>query len=118
LKNPNAPAWLKKIDTYAQRVCNMPIALDRCRTFPSISLISCGTGAQLAVHNVMDGLDASQQIRQWEAEQVKSHLSIIALTANAYEEDRNHCLAAGMDDFLTKPLDIRKLEGMLLRHLS
>jgi CheY-like chemotaxis protein len=66
---------------------------------------------------VMDGMQASQKIRAWEAAQARPRLPIIALTANAYEEDQQNCLAAGMDDFLTKPLDIRKLEARLLRWL-
>ena len=51
---------------------------------------------------VMDGDDATKQIRQWEHDNNRPHLHIIALTADAYEEDRQHCLAVGMDDFLTK----------------
>ncbi|WP_300112408.1 ATP-binding protein [Rhodoferax sp.] len=62
---------------------------------------------------VMDGLTAVAQIRQWEAAQGKARLPIIALTANAYEEDRQNCFAVGMDDFLAKPLDIGKLEAAL-----
>ena len=62
---------------------------------------------------VMDGLAATAQIREWEAAQDKPHLTIIALTANVYEENRQNCLAAGMDDFLAKPLDIAKLEAAL-----
>jgi CheY-like chemotaxis protein len=67
---------------------------------------------------VMDGLVATAQIRNWEAAQGKPRLPIIALTANAYEEDRNSCLAVGMDDFLAKPLDIQKLEAALMRVLG
>ncbi|MDD2808624.1 PAS domain-containing hybrid sensor histidine kinase/response regulator [Rhodoferax sp.] len=62
---------------------------------------------------VMDGLTATVQIRQWEAEQGQRHLPIIALTANAYDEDRERCRSAGMDGFLAKPLDVRKLEEVL-----
>jgi CheY-like chemotaxis protein len=67
---------------------------------------------------VMDGLDATAKIRQWEALHNKPHLPIIALTANAYEEDRRACLNAGMDDFLAKPLDATLLEAILLRWLG
>jgi len=67
---------------------------------------------------VMDGLLATKKIRVWEASQGQAHLPIIALTANVYEQDRQNCLAAGMDDFLAKPLDIQKLEAMLLRYVA
>src|SRR5690606_39086330 len=50
---------------------------------------------------VMDGFTATAHIR--EQYQARSHLPIIALTANATENDRIDCLNAGMDDFLSKP---------------
>ena len=53
----------------------------------------------------MDGFEATRRIREYERQQGGSlHLPIIALTANAMDEDREKCLAVGMDDFLTKPL--------------
>jgi CheY-like chemotaxis protein len=52
----------------------------------------------------VDGLEATRRIRAAEASSDRPRTRIIALTANAYEEDRNACLAAGMDDFLVKPL--------------
>jgi len=58
---------------------------------------------------VMDGYTATQKIRQWEVDNGRPRTPIIALTADAYAEDRQRCLATGMDDFLTKPLDIRQL---------
>jgi len=61
----------------------------------------------------MDGLEATRRIRSIEAEQDAAHTSIIALTANASAEDRDACLAAGMDGFLVKPLDREKLAAAL-----
>jgi signal transduction histidine kinase/ActR/RegA family two-component response regulator len=56
----------------------------------------------------MDGLQATRNIRFSETE-TRGHLPIIALTAHASAEDRERCLAAGMDAYLTKPLQVQKL---------
>jgi len=56
----------------------------------------------------MDGLEATREIRKWEGER-KLHTPIIALTAHAMKGDRERCLAAGMEDFINKPLDAAKL---------
>ncbi|MEI6415081.1 MAG: PAS domain S-box protein, partial [Pseudomonadota bacterium] len=66
---------------------------------------------------VMDGYTATGKIRQWEAENNQPRHPIIALTADAFEEDRQRCLAAGMDDFLTKPIVMDVLKAMLNRWL-
>jgi DNA-binding response OmpR family regulator len=66
---------------------------------------------------IMDGYSATQQIRQWETENNKARLPIIALTADAFEEDRQRCLAVGMDDFLTKPIAITALQTALAKWL-
>jgi PAS domain S-box-containing protein len=58
---------------------------------------------------VMDGFEATLQIRRWETETSRPRLPIVALTAGAFEEDRQRCLEAGMDDFLAKPIDIEEL---------
>lgn len=67
---------------------------------------------------VMDGYTAVTLIRQWETDQSRSCLPIIALTADAFEEDRQHCLAVGMDDFLTKPIELNALKSTLSKWLS
>ncbi|MDD2880189.1 MAG: ATP-binding protein [Rhodoferax sp.] len=66
---------------------------------------------------VMDGYVATEKIRQWEAANQRPRLPIIALTANAFEEDHQHCLAVGMDDFLTKPIALEALKLALIRWL-
>lgn len=54
---------------------------------------------------VMDGYEASRRIRAWETERGEQHpVPIIALTGHALKNDRNICLEAGMDDYLTKPV--------------
>jgi CheY-like chemotaxis protein len=61
----------------------------------------------------MDGLEAARRIRLFEAEDDSPRTPIIALTANASAEDREDCLAAGMDDFLVKPLERDRLIAAL-----
>ena len=51
----------------------------------------------------MDGLTATQEIRKWETGN-GCHIPVIAMTANASAVDREKCLKAGMDDYLTKPI--------------
>ncbi|WP_460504480.1 ATP-binding protein [Hydrogenophaga soli] len=58
---------------------------------------------------VMDGLEATRTIRQHEAQTGARHTPVVGLTANAYAEDRTACLAAGMDDFVTKPINVSHL---------
>ena len=64
---------------------------------------------------VMSGYEASRQIRSMEKNlgDVKYRLPIIAMTANAMEGDREKCLSAGMDDYITKPINIERLSQML-----
>jgi len=66
---------------------------------------------------VMDGLSATTEIRRREAKSGAARVPIIALTANALEGNRERCLAAGMDDFLTKPFTQLKLAQLLGRLL-
>lgn len=63
----------------------------------------------------MDGLEATRQIRQLPG---GGSLRIIAMTANAFAEDRASCLAAGMDDFITKPIQPERFFATLLKWLS
>jgi PAS domain S-box-containing protein len=63
----------------------------------------------------LDGLEATAQLRAHEAQQGLARLPIVALTASAYEEDRQRCLDAGMDDFLAKPVNLEALRGVLER---
>ncbi len=63
---------------------------------------------------VMDGLEATRAIRRLPE---CRHLPILAMTANAFSEDRKHCLAAGMNDHLAKPIELDKLQVLLRRWL-
>jgi CheY-like chemotaxis protein/anti-sigma regulatory factor (Ser/Thr protein kinase) len=66
---------------------------------------------------VMDGYVATQEIRQWEADNGRPRLPIIALTASAFLEDRVRCKDAGMDDFIFKPIQFETLISALTRWL-
>ena len=63
----------------------------------------------------MDGYEATQRIRAME--QRIARTPIVAVTANAMAADRERCLAAGMDDFLSKPLTLKGLEAILARYV-
>ena len=64
---------------------------------------------------VMDGLEASRQIRALPRPDV-ANVPIIAMTANAFEEDRQRSDEAGMNDHLTKPLQPRLLMDTLAKY--
>lgn len=61
----------------------------------------------------LDGYQATEAIRAYERSHNLPRLPIVALTAHALEDVRRHCLDAGMDDFLTKPINTRYLERVL-----
>jgi len=63
---------------------------------------------------VMDGLAASVAIRRQEN---NTHTPILAMTANAFSEDRIRCIEAGMNDFISKPFEPEALFAMLLKWL-
>ena len=66
---------------------------------------------------VMDGYDSARRIRDWEAVNSAPRTPIIAFTANVMAEERATCLAAGMDDYVSKPANREVLYEMLTRWL-
>jgi CheY-like chemotaxis protein len=63
----------------------------------------------------LGGIDATGEIRKLEAAETRAPTPIIALTANSLETDRQHCLSAGMNEFLIKPLRAAALQEALQR---
>jgi CheY-like chemotaxis protein len=78
---------------------------------------ACGAPYDLVLMDLhmpeVDGLEAARRIRAVEADSGDVRTPILALTANAFAEDRDTCLKSGMDGFLTKPLDRERLAQAL-----
>ncbi len=66
----------------------------------------------------MDGLEASRKIREIQCGKNSPGIPIIALTANAMKGDREKCLAVGMNDYMTKPIDPQKLMAAIERQFK
>ncbi len=87
-----------------------------------VDAVTGGDAADLILMDVqmpvLDGYAATERIRQWEKDSGRERRTIIALTADAFEKDRNHCLAVGMDDFIAKPItSLDALIGVLSKWL-
>jgi hypothetical protein len=67
---------------------------------------------------VLSGFDATEAIRRRERALGQDRIPIIALTAGAFENDRDHCLQCGMDDFVTKPVDFKVLPAVIAKWLG
>jgi two-component system sensor histidine kinase/response regulator len=61
---------------------------------------------------IVDGIEATRAIREQE-QSTGLHQQVVAMTALAMTGDRERCLAAGMDGYLSKPIDLKKLDEML-----
>ena len=61
----------------------------------------------------LDGFAATARIRRWEKAEGRPGMPIIALTASAFHEDRERCAAAGMDDFLAKPIEYAQMRSLI-----
>ena len=66
----------------------------------------------------MDGLEAVGRLRRAEAAEGRPRTPVIALTAHALVGDRERCLAAGMDDYLSKPLSLEEFDRTLAKFMN
>ena len=98
-------AFLKEAGHNVTHVENGALALEQLKTSPYDLVIMDMRMPEL------DGLQATRQWRQHEAN--RPHIPIIALTANATPDDQKACLDAGMNAFLTKPVDKQKLYDVI-----
>ncbi len=67
---------------------------------------------------VLGGLEATVTLREEERASGRVRTPVIAMTANALQGDRERCLAAGMDDYISKPIDIEQLRAMIERVMA
>lgn len=67
---------------------------------------------------IKDGIKTIEEWRNYEAHALKDRLAVVALTADAFAESRQRALDAGMDDFLSKPIEISELRRVLAKFLS
>jgi signal transduction histidine kinase/DNA-binding response OmpR family regulator len=101
---------LQRLGYRADAVSNGQQVLAACaRQIYDVVLMDC----QMPV---MDGYEATRRLR--ELEKGLRHTTVIALTASAREDDRDRCLRAGMDDYISKPVQAQDLEALLARWVA
>jgi signal transduction histidine kinase/CheY-like chemotaxis protein/HPt (histidine-containing phosphotransfer) domain-containing protein len=98
--------------------CSVEVADDGCQGIAKAKELSYDIILMDCQMPNLDGYDATAAIRAWEREHnVQGLTPIIAVTANALTTDRERCLAAGMDDYLSKPFRLADLQATLTRWL-
>ena len=102
---------LKRLGYHADTVANGNEAVKALQRIPyDLVLMDCQMPE-------MDGFEATRLIRKAETKTLNPMIAIVALTAHAMQGDRERCLEAGMDDYLTKPIKPTDLANMLERWL-
>jgi signal transduction histidine kinase/DNA-binding response OmpR family regulator len=102
---------LRKLGYQPDLACDGLEAVEACRRTPyDLVLMDCQMPG-------MDGLQATREIRALESPD-GPRIRIVAMTANAMAEDRSRCLAAGMDDYLAKPVNPQSVKDALQRGLG
>lgn len=106
-----ARAMLEKIGHRVDTVGNGIEALNALEQFPyDVVLMDCQMPE-------MDGFEATEVIRSKKRNKIPVAIPIIAMTANALSGDKDRCLAAGMDDYISKPVNISSLNKILQKWL-
>ena len=104
---------LHKLGYAVHVVNNGKEAVDACTTLPYAAILM---DCQMPI---MDGFEATATIRRAEQSGIAAqHIPIIAMTANAMHGDRERCIAAGMDDYISKPINPDALGQVLARWVS
>jgi two-component system sensor histidine kinase/response regulator len=107
-----ATAILKKLGYYADIACNGREAVATLeKKHYHIVLMDCQMPE-------MDGYEATAKIRDPASRVLDHRVPVVAMTAHAMKGDREKCLSAGMDDYLTKPINPQALSDMLDRYLQ
>jgi two-component system sensor histidine kinase/response regulator len=107
-----AVAVLRKLGFQADVAANGVEALDALRRQSyDLVLMDCQMPE-------MDGFEATAAVRSAPPAELNPQVPIVALTAHAMKGDRERCLAAGMDDYLAKPLQIDEVKSVLRRWLG
>ena len=103
---------LKKLGLRADAVANGAEAVKALETIPYDLVLM---DVQMPE---MDGLEATRQIRDPQSAVLNHGIPIIAMTAHAMQGDRERCLEAGMNDYVSKPVDPRALAEAIDKYLS
>ena len=103
--------FLKKLGYQAD------VAANGCEAITALEKVPYGVVLMDCQMPLMDGYEATAQIRASDSKTVNPKIPIIAMTAHAMKGDRDKCIAAGMNDYLTKPVDPDQLAGILKKWL-